>query len=71
MGLPLAACSVSTPSKRSAPGGKRFRKCFITGVASFAPRTLSTNVSPTYTQTHSSLANTVHQPTAFTCCGAR
>lgn len=48
-GLPLLAVMVSTPSKRSAPGGKRFRKCFITGADSSWPSTLSTNVSPTCT----------------------
>lgn len=51
-GLPLVAVMVSTPSKRSAPGGKRFRKCFITGADSSWPSTLSTNVSPTCTAPH-------------------
>lgn len=48
--VPLAAVKTWTPSKRSAPAGKRFRKCFMSAEYSPSPRQLSTKVSPTCTK---------------------
>mmetsp|Transcript_183 Transcript_183/g.725 ORF Transcript_183/g.725 Transcript_183/m.725 type:complete len:265 (-) Transcript_183:1046-1840(-) len=47
MGAPHDAGAHSTPSKRSAPGGKRIRKCFMMGSKPSSGRQFRTNLSPT------------------------
>lgn len=47
MGAPQLAGAHSTPSKRSAPGGNRIRKCFMSPSKLSSGRQFSTNLSPT------------------------
>ena len=47
-GMPLLGlANVFTPAKRSAPGGKRCRKCFMMGAELPSPKQLRQNTSPT------------------------
>mmetsp|Transcript_6107 Transcript_6107/g.26930 ORF Transcript_6107/g.26930 Transcript_6107/m.26930 type:complete len:249 (-) Transcript_6107:1233-1979(-) len=47
MGAPQLAGAHSTPSNRSAPGGNRIKKCFISGSKPCSGRQFRTNLSPT------------------------